>query len=363
MPPEENTNKNKVDLETLKVGIDPVFNGNSELQTKAVPETPNGIYNILNNQEYSPSEQPTRKTPAPEITNKKSIVRTYKDDIASAIKDNHLSSINIAMAENQKSRGQTNLKEKETRPNIFSKNKAVIFVSLILILVSIASLYAIYLFRSKNSTPLITQNEFLSIITTDYKDELDTNIINKSKFIDILASRINDIQIPVNNIYNIYSVTGTSTNKRLITPDEFITLAKFRTPDIIKRTFLSNFMVGMFSFDRNLPFVILKSSYFDNAYAGMLEWEKNLEKDFRVLFRLEGYETSNNLVSELTPTEQKKFEDGVVSNKNVRLLRGEDGKIMFLYGIIDQETIIITVSDQSFRELVNRLNKEKNTKR
>ena len=167
----------------------------------------------------------------------------------------------------------------------------------------------------------------------------------------------------MNSFDNIYITTGTSSTKRLLTAKEFITLMKFYIPDIITRTLLPDYMVGMFSFDKNLPFIILKTSYFENAYAGMLSWENDIEKDFQVLFRLSGYENSGGILAELTPTASKKFTDAVIVNKDVRLLRNEAGEIILLYGIIDKETIIITVNDASFKEIISRLYKEKELKR
>jgi hypothetical protein len=126
---------------------------------------------------------------------------------------------------------------------------------------------------------------------------------------------------------------------------------------------LPDFMVGTFSFGKNLPFIILKTSYFENAYAGMLSWENDLEKDFQVLFRLTGYQTAGGILAELTPTTIKKFSDSVIVNKDVRILKDETGQIMLLYGIIDKETIIITVNDTAFKEILTRLNNEKTLKR
>jgi hypothetical protein len=138
---------------------------------------------------------------------------------------------------------------------------------------------------------------------------------------------------------------------------------EFKIPEILKRTLLPDFMVGTFSFGKNLPFIILKTSYFENAYAGMLSWENDLEKDFQVLFRLTGYQTAGGILAELTPTTIKKFSDSVIVNKDVRILKDETGQIMLLYGIIDKETIIITVNDTAFKEILTRLNNEKTLKR
>jgi hypothetical protein len=363
MPPEEI--KNKINFDTLKVGINPVFNGNSDQEEKKVDsETGSGVSAVLDNQKYTPSKIPET---FPEIEIKKgetkSIVRTYKDDIEAAIRENHLSSINIAMAENDKNRNKNNRIEEEkiVPESNYSKSKIIILFSIILIIIGIAGVGITYFLNRNDKT--IKVQELPALITTEYKDELNISTIIKGKFINALSSRLNDTQIPVNNLYNVYITSGASTTKTLLTSSEFVSLADFKMPDIIKRTLLPDYMVGMFTFGENLPFIIFKSSYFENAYAGMLGWEKDLEKDLKVLFRLTGYENNDSILDKLTPTSIKSFEDMVIANKDVRLIQDEKGEIILLYGIIDKETIIITVNEKVFKEIVNRLNKEIGLKR
>lgn len=349
MPPEET--KNNPLFNPLKVEIDPIFKGNQETKTPVG----SGAFGVLNNQNYIPVQTGTLE-PLPSQHNPNqpsSIVRTYKGDLESAIQANHLSSINIAMAENEKMHSQleSGTKTNETgQSEEYSKSRIIIFISLILILIGGAGILAVYLLKNQNTNTVVQTIELPSLITTEYRDELNINSIAKGKFTSALSSKLNDISIPVNNLYNTYITIGTSSAKRLITSSEFITLAELKMPDLVKRTLAPDFMVGMFSFAEDLPFIIFKTTYFENTYAGMLDWEKDLATDLRLLFRLNYNQTL-------------KFEDGVIINKDVRIIRDETGKTILLYSIIDKNTIVITVNDVVFKELVNRLNKEKGLKR
>lgn len=357
------------DENTIKVGLDPVFKSNSDSQKK-IPEQniTASAFNVLNNQEYTPAKQPPTIPNPLDLTKNnsaspKSIVRTYKGDLESAIQANHLSSINIAIAENQKMRDKIADQGTETGENSYSKSRVIIFISLILIILGIIGISLTYFFKNQNSDSTVKVQTLPALITTEYKGELNISLVSKDKLISNLAEKLNDTQIPVNNLYNVYLTTGTGTARRLITPAEFISNMKLQTPDIIARTLLPDFMVGMYLFERNLPFAILKTSSFENTYAGMLDWEKNLEQDFKGLFRLPGYEKSGGILDELTPTTAKKFEDGIILNKDVRLLHDENNNIILLYGIIDKETVVITVSETAFKEIISRLNKEKTLQR
>lgn len=370
MPPEENTNKNTPNLDTFKVGIDPVFkDGLGQPKNTASQNAPASAFNVLNNQQYTPSQAPQNNASnlqkdiasitGKNTANPKSIVRTYKGDLASAIATNHLSSINIAVAENEKMHSQLKAEPAETASaGDYSKNKIIIFTSIILVMVGVIGISLVYLFKNSNSTPVVQVQTLPSLITTEYKDELNISTITGNGFVTALSSKLNDTQIPANDFYSLYITTGTSTARRLITSSEFVSLMGFKMPDIIKRVLASDFMVGTYSGGENLLFVILKTSSFDNAYAGMLAWEVDLARDLGPLFRLSGYNNGSGILAQLTPTTVKKFEDGVIVNKDVRLLRDDNGQIILLYGIIDTQTIVITTNDTAFKKIVDRLNKE-----
>jgi hypothetical protein len=369
MPPIDD--KNNSPFEPIKVGIDPVFKS-SQNQTPTYPKPPvnTGAFGVLDNQGFTPTQTETGFPPI--VSNnmsaaKRASVRTFQDDMQSAIQSNHLSSINIALAENQKMqkeiRNGTVSPEGNNEGGSYSKGKVIIFISIILIIAAIGGISAVYFLKNKSAAPVAKTQELPSIITTEYKDEINTTGLTKNQLISTLSGKLNDIEIPVNKLYNAYLTTGTSSTRRLITAAEFVKLSGLKMPDQIRRTLQPDFMVGTYSFGKDLPFIIFKTSYFENTFAGMLVWEKDLESDFRLLFKLEGYENGGGLVAALTPTVSKKFIDAVITNKDVRLIKDSTGNTELLYAILDKETIIITVNEQAFKEIINRLNNEKGLKR
>ena len=87
MPPEENTNKN-TGFSPLKVGIDPVFKSVPQSQVDKNQGADISAYGVLNNQKYAPNQGPVQtpaKTAENNLSGPKSIVRTYKGDLESAI--------------------------------------------------------------------------------------------------------------------------------------------------------------------------------------------------------------------------------------------------------------------------------------
>lgn len=369
MPPDQNVNNNSQNFSPVKVGIDPVFKSSQNYRPPAnPPATSATAFNVLTQQQYTPSQNSNPPPPVQptENNNPKSVVRTYKADLESAIATNHVSSINIAIAENKKMHSQIQTvaepaEETEPEPK-YSKGKIIILISSVLIIIGLGSLLAT-IFLGNRGQGTISVQELPALITTEYKDELNVDTIAKNKLVGTLANRLNNVQIPVNTLYNTYLTTGSSTQRRLISSGEFIDLLGLKIPDIMKRTLRPEYMVGTFVFGKNLPFIIFKTTYFENTYSGMLSWEKDLEDDLQLLFRLGGVINKGGILDELNPTNVQKFEDLTVNNKDVRVLRNQNKEIILLYGIVNEETVIITVNDTAFKEIVTRLNKEKTLQR
>ncbi len=357
MPPEDK----------LKVDIDPIFKGNNGVLSKPQEETENktGVYNALTNQEYTPNQPPINPVKITPPSPGKIAIRTYKDDIQEAIQANHLSSVNIAIAENdrmrQKMRGPESIETKSAE----GSKIIPILITLVVIIAVGAMGYFGYSYYKK--IPAKTQSVSTIAIpkpffTVEYRNEFNIDRAAKDRQVSALASQINDTNIPLGNIYSIYLTTGTSTTKSVIKTSNFLSLLESNIPDQLSRNLDQNFMIGTFSFAQNIPFVILRTTNYEVAYAGMLEWEKILESDFGQLFRLN--QNQNRGVATTTATLGLiRFQDDVVGNQDVRVLKDNDGKIFFIYGIVGKEYIIITANEMGFKEILTRINREKGLKR
>ncbi len=357
MPPEDK----------LKVDIDPIFKGNNGVLNKPNQEVnqSSGIYSVLNNQQYTPSLPQTDPSPVTPKTPNKTTIHTYRDDIQEAIKANHLSSVNIAVAENdrmrQKITGQTFQQATSSAP---SKTKPLIITTLLILVLILGGYFAYTKFANyqSNNNPVANIIIPSPFITSEYRNEFNISKWAKNRIVSGLSSQLTDTNVPLGNIYSLYLTqeNGSSTKKILGTSD-FLTLLESNIPDNLARNLKSNFMVGTFSFAQNIPFIILETSNHELAYAGLLDWEKRMENDFSTLFKLQN---SNRGVA--TSTENlfvNKFTDEVINNQDTRVLKDEQGKIIFVYGLIGKQYIIITQNEMGFKELLIRLNREKSLKR
>ncbi len=101
-------------------------------------------------------------------------------------------------------------------------------------------------------------------------------------------------------------------------------------------------------------FVIFKSNYYQSSYAEMLAWERFMRVDLEEF--LTG-QTSIPQVSGTTTITQTEatFQDAIIKNRDVRVLKNAAGSTILLYGFLNQKTLIITTSEDTFSEVVSRL--------
>jgi hypothetical protein len=100
------------------------------------------------------------------------------------------------------------------------------------------------------------------------------------------------------------------------------------------------------------PFIILKSTSFDVAFAGMLDWEQTISADLSPLFGTPVTETFDSSARTDSQVRSAYFKDTITGNKSVRLLLDENGKDRIVYTFINQNTILITTNRESLETLI-----------
>lgn len=263
-------------------------------------------------------------------------IRTFQGDVAEALRRQQESLVSIQRREH--------LKNNQTEPapdraSQDSKKKAFLIFflgSLVLFVVGVIGTWFIYNeFIRKTTTPTISTplNRFLPSDT-----EIDTKLENISR--EVLIDTIS------NAIENVLGGELRHIILPLSTAD-FLQILKSRAPGSLVRAFDPLFMFGALG-ENN--FLIIKLVSFENAFAGMLSWEKNIAQDIGPLFA-----TSRLLLD--MPAESI-FTDMTDRNKDLRVLTFRD-QILLLYSFFDNNMLIIADNIETFRTIIERLTREK----
>lgn len=95
------------------------------------------------------------------------------------------------------------------------------------------------------------------------------------------------------------------------------------------------------------PFIVIRVTSFDTALGGLLVAEDNLDEDLSPLFG-EPVAGTFNVTEDASEVRPAYFEDDVVRNHDVRVLKDELEKERIVYGFVNQNTVVITTDRGTF---------------
>jgi len=264
-------------------------------------------------------------------------IRTFQGDVAEALQREQRSLVSIQQAEHLK-KGSTS-SATDTASENTKRKREIFFLFLgsltLFVLGTVGAWYAYNEFVRRTVTPIMTApaNRFVSANT---EINLTLTATSREALINTLADAVRGA--PSGELIHINFSLSTI---------KFLEMLGTRAPGSLVRAFDPLFMFGAFG---ESTFLIIKLASFENAFAGMLAWEKNLNQDIGPLFATA--ELSRNVAPEST------FTDVTDKNKDVRMLALGDQPVL-LYSFFDNNMLIITDHIETLRILMDRLTREK----
>ncbi|KKP86302.1 MAG: hypothetical protein UR90_C0033G0009, partial [Parcubacteria group bacterium GW2011_GWC1_35_8] len=119
-------------------------------------------------------------------------------------------------------------------------------------------------------------------------------------------------------------------------------------PDENKILVSDNFLLGAVNGETKDFFILLQVRSITDIFDSLRAWENKMFFDLQGFF---GVALSPETKYLLT----KNLDDGVVENKNARILYDKDGKIVMMYVLANENSVIITNTIKSAQELMRRL--------
>jgi hypothetical protein len=145
--------------------------------------------------------------------------------------------------------------------------------------------------------------------------------------------------------------------RRVLTTQEWFERAETKADPALVRALQPTFMLGVHNVSR-APFLIFKTEFYENAFAGMLDWEKSMSRDLVPLFGTAVLDEGRPVNA---PTDSF-FVDRIIENKDTRVLIDLSGEIRLMYSFIDTETLVITTGRDAFLEILTRANATRTTR-
>lgn len=292
-------------------------------------------------------------------------LRTYQSDIADALGQNNVTMAKIAIAENVKKVEQEVKNTPKTEapkaikiPEVISNRpvenhhvlRNLVYFFLGIIFIGSGALGAFYFYSkspiSKIGTPFPQGTRYQGILASNTQKKILLGSLIDKRLEDVLIYEKSQTKLEPGQISELYFTQGTTEEPVLINAETFITLTTTRSPESVRRSLLEKFMFGFHQTSSTTePYIVLKTDFFQNTFTGMLKWEPDMYDDIKSWF---SHEAKAN----------DKFEDKVIKNKDVRILRDINGEILILYCFLDKETLLITTNQETLFEIMDRFEKQ-----
>jgi hypothetical protein len=217
------------------------------------------------------------------------------------------------------------------------KNRFFFSFGVALLGLGIIILGVAYYFKVKDNTIIVNQERTI----IGYSQKINMNIASSTRrdFSVAVDVEKQKISLPSNSVLYLKTTNGGDS------PAEVGYMARFLSPRIpseLVRSLSPNYMFGIYTSSSNEPFIILTQNDFGLSYSGMLQWEKSIISDLSDIFSITSTST------------QYVFEDQSFKNKDLRVVKDQNRKTIFLYSFLDKNTILITSNEDVFSGILGK---------
>jgi hypothetical protein len=286
---------------------------------------------------------------------KEASLHTYTSDFAKRSTKEGATRISMVAAQADAAAAPSVLPQKKPR-------SAFAFVAGgLLVVAGVGAVYAAYRFAT-GEPPLPSETAVASLVFVDERVRLQ----GSAEELRGALSSGEGVSLKDGGIAVAYLAYATTTKDGVVevaaSGAELIEALRLPAPSLLLRSIVPSSMVGFAHVEGELrPFFIFRVDSYERSFAGMLDWEATMERDLSLFFPPypsevpilpEGHSSTSPAV--LAPF-RLSFVDEVVGNRDVRVLRDGQGRIVMLYGYRDKETLIIARGYGTFLELLTRL--------
>lgn len=301
---------------------------------------------------FTPPEQPAG---APQTAKSDTVgsLHTLKDDLQHVVQENKISYVRaVALEEDKRHR----IEERSPMPKVNKRSMFTLFIVALLVGTGILALGAVFMVmqqRTGESNASLRSSILFAEQTVPFP--IDNEASGDIKRTLASARNSNSLTLgAVLQVLPVKTVTDPETEQVTGSPvsfGEFLTAIGSRAPAELARALADEFFFGIHTVDENAPVIIIPVTSYERAFAAMLEWEPLMNADLEPIFTVLSPQAAgpNGTITE------RKFEDTVMRNYDVRALKDDNGMIQLYYSFPTRNVLIIAESPYSFSEILSRL--------
>lgn len=261
-------------------------------------------------------------------------IRTYESDVAETIEKQNESRISMSVKEDARRRQEEKQSQKTSVPAKKTfLNTTVAYISIFLV---VSGLVVLGFFWWQTREKPLERRIIDTIIVADVTQKETIESQNRESIVGLIR---NAGQHPRGTIVYFNFVENNLANTS-VSPERFLRTLQARTPSALLRSMTGKMMLGTITLEENHPFLIVEVDSYENAFSGMLLWEKLIREDLGLIF-----------TEQVIPADTA-FKDVISKNKDLRVLETEEGDSLMAYAFLDKNTLLMTTGKSAFDELL-----------
>jgi hypothetical protein len=286
-------------------------------------------------------------------------LRTFQSDIADAMKQQDGSMIKVAVKQNN---GRISTKTEDIADP--KRSIYVLLLSGLLIVGGLAAIGGLILVLVRPKVVPIPQLKPEEIIPIELTKTVAIEPNQSS--LEVLAAQLSLPPEPQDALMRILLTEQKADPKdpktvttSFLDAQAFATRMKSSMPEWLLRSLKPEYVAGIHFNGIWHPFIIFKTSSYENAFSGMLKWEDSMSKDLATLIQIpesvKEVTASSSVSTASVAARPFGFKDIVIKNKDVRAWLNADGVPILMYSFPDKDTIIITGDESTLQEIFTKL--------
>lgn len=298
-------------------------------------------------------------------------IRTYESDIADMMAKRNTSVATIAIAEAEKKeqvQSQVSggvVEQSQEQPKRAWKKIFLGTISIIFIGGGIVGGYYLYTQSALNAPPPPPQQIVIrSLIPSETQEILMVDGLVEEGLVAEIKSRLKKESSLKAGISELILGKKKGEESVRISRTEFMEKAGIEMPDALSRALTDQWMLGSYTNEQGSKnsFIVFKTDFFQNAFAGMLSWEPLMPDAFGQVLNFEEKARSGDNAGTSTIasyfTIRGTFVDKQVMNRDVREFLSRTNETLFMYSFIDKDTLVITTSEEALRGILEQVEKQ-----
>ena len=270
---------------------------------------------------------------------KPKFIETYAEDMAKIIEDDESGGM-IKKIINEEEKHE---KEKINQSSYSKRNKIFMFISLLFMMFSsVVLLY--FIFKKDVVVSIPISQQFIPLIFSEKNALIEVANLKKDQIIEKIRSEIEGTLVKNGGVEGVYLTY----NNIRVGLRQFIGILNSNfVPG--KIDFVSdNFLMGVVNIEMKDFFIIIKTRSTYDIFDAMRAWENKMFSDLRGFFGV-------NITNDTKYLLNASFMDGIVENKNARMLYDGNSQLVMMYIFADDNSVIITNTKSAAHELMIRL--------